>query len=58
MQLTLDSDLQVLASETGADPLVFEPHVDWENFTEPNIIDRFSSGQKSMPDNTALRWAR
>jgi hypothetical protein len=41
MQLTLDSDLQVLASEPGADPLVFEPHVDWENFTEPNIIDAF-----------------
>jgi hypothetical protein len=41
MQLTLDSDLQVLAREPGADPLVFEPHVDWESFTQPNIIDAY-----------------
>ena len=25
----------------GSEPLVFEPHVDWANFTEPNIIHAF-----------------
>ena len=41
MRLTVDSEMKTLAHDHGADPLLFEPHVDWANFSEPNIIDAF-----------------
>lgn len=41
MHLTVDSDMQVLDQDEGADPLVFEPQVDWESFTGPNIIHAY-----------------
>ena len=41
MHLTVDSDMRYQVSETGAEPLVFQPQIDWSNFTEPNIIDAF-----------------
>jgi hypothetical protein len=39
----IDSDLryQVSEAEAGAEPLVFQPLIDWATFTEPNIIDAF-----------------
>ena len=41
MRLTLDRDLAVLDQDQGSAPLVFMPQVDWETFTEPNIIDAY-----------------
>ena len=41
MRLTLDRDLTVLDQAPGAAPLIFMPDVDWETFTEPNIIDAY-----------------
>jgi hypothetical protein len=41
--LTIDSDLRyhVFGADEGAEPLVFQPLIDWTTFTEPNIIDAF-----------------
>jgi hypothetical protein len=36
--MSIDSDLQYRVLSEGADPFVFEPHVDWQSFTAPNII--------------------
>lgn len=43
LHLTIDSDLryQVPEADEGAEPLVFQPLIDWATFTEPNIIDAF-----------------
>lgn len=43
LHLTIDSDLrhQVSEASAGAEPLVFQPLIDWATFTEPNIIDAF-----------------
>jgi len=41
MQIEVDSDLRYRIEEGGAEPLVFEPHVDWATFTEPNIIHAY-----------------
>ena len=41
MRLTLDRDLAILDQDRGSTPLVFMPQVDWETFTEPNIIDAY-----------------
>jgi len=38
MHLTVDSDLKCNVEDEGAQPLVFEPEVDWEALREPNII--------------------
>jgi hypothetical protein len=38
LHLTIDSDLQWSIQERDADPLVFEPDVDWAHFTGQNII--------------------
>jgi hypothetical protein len=40
MQLILDSDLNYQV-EGQAEPLIFEPHIDWATFTEPNIIQAY-----------------
>jgi hypothetical protein len=37
----MDSDLKYQVEDKGAYPLVFQPQIDWESFTEPNIIDDF-----------------
>jgi hypothetical protein len=34
----LDSDLNGSVQEADAEPLLFEPDVDWKNFAKPNII--------------------
>ena len=41
LQITLDSNLRYQVHNEGAQPLVFEPHVEWVTFTEPNIIHAF-----------------
>ena len=41
MTITIDSDMKFSVCEDGAEPLVFMPHVDWETFAEPNIIDAY-----------------
>ena len=41
MQLTVDSNLRYQVHNETAQPLVFEPNVDWATFTEPNIIRAF-----------------
>jgi hypothetical protein len=38
MQIVVDSELRYRINEPDAQPLVFEPQVNWETFTEPNII--------------------
>lgn len=38
IHLTVDSDLKCNVEDEGAEPLVFEPEVDWEALREPNII--------------------
>jgi hypothetical protein len=38
IRITVDSDLKYSIDDEGEPPLVFEPHVDWETFTESNII--------------------
>jgi hypothetical protein len=38
---TIDSNMRVSVGETDANPLVFMPDIDWENFTEQNIIDSY-----------------
>lgn len=38
LHLTLDSDLNVSLEEADAQPLVFEPDVDWSHFKGANII--------------------
>lgn len=38
LRLTVDSDLGYEIHSDGAQPLVFEPHVDWSTITAPNII--------------------
>ena len=41
LHLTVDSGLNWSVKEPAAQPLLFEPEVDWQHFTEPNIIDAY-----------------
>jgi hypothetical protein len=41
IQIEVDSELQYRVKDEEAEPLVFEPLIDWQTFTEPNIIDAF-----------------
>jgi hypothetical protein len=41
MHIVVDSELEYRVDDEGAEPLVFEPHVDWEAFAEPNIIHAY-----------------
>jgi hypothetical protein len=41
MHIDIDSDLEYRVREKDAQPLMFEPHVDWETFAEPNIIHAY-----------------
>lgn len=38
LQISVDSDLQFKVLSRGSQPYVFEPFVDWQSFTAPNII--------------------
>ncbi len=39
--LTASSEMQITVHERGAEPLVFMPQLDWENFSEPTIRDAY-----------------
>ena len=41
MRLTVDSDLRWSLQDSDAEPLVFEPQIDWETFSEPNITHAY-----------------
>ncbi len=41
IQLSVDNELHYQVQTGGADPLVFEPQLDWGTFTEPNIIHSY-----------------
>ena len=41
MHLTVTSELDIEIHDAGAEPLVFEPEVDWARFTDPSIIHRY-----------------
>jgi hypothetical protein len=41
LHIKMDGELNYQVAEKDAQPLVFEPHIDWANFTEPNIIDAY-----------------
>ncbi len=41
MRLTVDSDMHYEVQTAGAEPLVLEPHVDWAQFKDPNIIHAY-----------------
>jgi hypothetical protein len=38
LRLVIDSELNYDVLSPGAEPYVFEPHLDWSRFTAPNII--------------------
>ena len=38
MTITVDDELHHRVAERDAQPLVFEPSIDWSTFTAPNII--------------------
>jgi hypothetical protein len=41
LEIILDSELNYRVSDEAAKPLIFEPHINWTEFTEPNIIDAY-----------------
>lgn len=41
IEIELDSQLHDHGLSEGAEPLVFQPHVNWETFDEPTIIDAY-----------------
>jgi hypothetical protein len=41
LHITVTSDMTYQVKEKGARPLLFEPNVNWDNFTEPNIIHAY-----------------
>jgi hypothetical protein len=41
IQIDMDSELKYRVHEEQAKPLVFEPHIEWATFQEPNIIHAY-----------------
>ena len=41
LRLTVDGDMVTEVHSEGAEPLVFEPHVDWASFHAPTIVDDY-----------------
>jgi hypothetical protein len=41
MRFVVGSNLKYQIATRAAKPLIFEPEVDWPNFTEPNIIHAY-----------------
>ena len=41
MLIEVDSELRYRVDEEEAEPLVFEPHINWATFTDPNIIHAY-----------------
>lgn len=38
MRIEVDSELRCRVEDAGAEPLVFQPQINWATFSEPNII--------------------
>jgi hypothetical protein len=41
MHFTIDSNMRVSVLEPEANPLMFSPDVDWDQFAEKTIIDSY-----------------
>jgi hypothetical protein len=41
MRFAIDHELNHRVLEGGSQPLVFEPDVDWDSFSDANIIDGY-----------------
>ena len=41
MVIVVDSELNHRVESGGANPLVFEPEIDWSTFPDPTIIDGY-----------------
>jgi len=41
LRLQIDSDMKFRVLTEGADPYVFEPHIDWQNFSAPSIVNDY-----------------
>jgi len=41
LHITLDSELTYQVNNEGAEPLVFQPDVNWQEFTDPSIINAY-----------------
>ena len=39
--LEIDGAMNLKLDDSGAEPLVFMPHVDWDRFEDPNIIHAY-----------------
>jgi hypothetical protein len=37
----MDQDLNYTVHSPGAEPLIFEPELNWDKFAEPNIIHAY-----------------
>jgi hypothetical protein len=38
LRLLIDSGLDYRVLSPGAEPYIFEPHLDWQSFTAPSIV--------------------
>ena len=41
LHILMDGEMNYQVTEEDSSPLVFSPHLDWANFTGPNIIDAY-----------------
>ena len=41
MELSIDNELSCRIVKGGPNPLIFEPEIDWSEFTDPTIIDGY-----------------
>ena len=41
LHLVVDHELRSHVEETKAEPLIFEPQLDWASFKEPNIVHAY-----------------
>ena len=41
LHLTMDNEMRISVRESGANPLVFMPDIDWNSFTDRTIIDSY-----------------
>lgn len=41
IQIQMDQDLNYTVHSPGAEPLIFEPELNWDKFAEPNIIHAY-----------------
>jgi hypothetical protein len=41
LDFTVDSNLRYQVHQSGAEPLIFQPNINWDTFTDPNIIHAY-----------------